>query len=124
MERSYAKASIENRSSLTAVRRMRRSDGFRLPAAFDGDVARCAAGYRISEFLAYGKIRYVDDLATDQNSRSENLGGRMLDWLTQEARRNGCGQLHLDSGVQRHDAHRFYSRESMTIISYHFSKPL
>jgi hypothetical protein len=32
--------------------------------------------------------------------------------------------LDLDSGVQRHDAHRFYLRERMHISSHHFTKRL
>jgi hypothetical protein len=48
----------------------------------------------------------------------------MLDWLTEEARRADCVQLHLDSGVQRPDAHRFYFREGLTISAYHFRKDL
>lgn len=112
---------LNEESYLETVRRMRGSDNYRLAAVFDGEEVRCVAGYRIPEFLAYGKILYVDDLVTDENSRSENYGGRMLDWLSEEARRNGCDQLHLDSGVQRHEAHRFYFREGMKIVNYHFS---
>ena len=35
----------------------------------------------------------------------------------------GCGELHLDSGVgaDRQDAHRFYFRHGMRITSYHFA---
>jgi hypothetical protein len=41
----------------------------------------------------------------------------------------GCEQMHLDSGIQRTEAHRFYQREGMTMASLHFvekiaSKPL
>jgi hypothetical protein len=32
--------------------------------------------------------------------------------------------LDLDSGVHRHDAHRFYLRERMLISAHHFTKPL
>ena len=32
----------------------------------------------------------------------------------------GCAQLHLDSGVQREKAHRFYFREGMGVNAYHF----
>ena len=44
----------------------------------------------------------------------------MLAWLIQQAAEEGCAALHLDSGVQRKDAHRFYLREGMTLASYHF----
>ena len=48
----------------------------------------------------------------------------MLDWLTEEARRAGCVQLHQDSGIQRPDTHRFYFREGLTISAYRFRKYL
>ena len=32
--------------------------------------------------------------------------------------RRGCSQLHLDSGSQRLNAHRFYERENMTFASH------
>jgi hypothetical protein len=35
-----------------------------------------------------------------------------------------CSRLSLDSGVTRHDAHRFYLRERMVIASHHFAKKL
>jgi hypothetical protein len=40
--------------------------------------------------------------------------------LVAEARAAGCGELHLDSGVQRFAAHRFYLRERMEIMAHHF----
>jgi GNAT superfamily N-acetyltransferase len=83
---------------------------------------RCVAGFRVPEFLAYGKFLYVDDLVTAEDARSEGHGGRMLDRLVGIAREEGCKSLHLDSGVQRQEAHRFYMREGMGIFAYHFSK--
>jgi GNAT superfamily N-acetyltransferase len=65
----------------------------------------------------------VDDLVTDEGSRSKSYGKLMLDWLIGEAKRNGCEQIHLDSGAQRHDTHRFYFREGK-VSAYHFSKTL
>jgi hypothetical protein len=47
-------------------------------------------------------------------------------WVQQEAERQGCEELHLDSGVgpEREDAHRFYFRHRMRITSYHFARTL
>jgi len=67
---------------------------------------------------------YVDDLVSDQNGRSKNYGKQMLAWLMDEARKNGCKEFHLDSGVQRHAAHRFYLRERMDISCFHFGKKI
>jgi GNAT superfamily N-acetyltransferase len=81
-------------------------------------------GFRIVESLAYGRFLYVDDLVTAEDARSAGHGERMLDWLAGVGRDEECGSLQLDSGVQRHEAHRFYFRKGMNISSYHFSKPL
>ena len=108
---------------LEKINHMRRS-GYRLAAATEGGEVRCVAGFRIVEFLAYGRFLYVDDLVTAEDARSEGHGERMLDRLTVIAREEGCRSLQLDSGVQWHEAHRFYFQNGMNISSYHFSKSL
>lgn len=116
---------ISAEAYLPMVRRMMASDGYRLAAATDdaGEV-RAVAGYRMMEMLYCGRILYVDDLVTDDRARSRGFGKALLDWMTAHARGQGCAQLHLDSGVQRAGAHRFYFREGMTITAYHFTLPL
>lgn len=103
------------------VKRMR-GGGYRLAAVLEGGEARCVAGFRVQEFLYAGRHLYVDDLVTAEGARSAGHGARMIRWLEDVARREGCGQLHLDSGVRRRDAHRFYFREGMGISSFHFAK--
>ena len=82
------------------------------------------AGFRILENLAWGRFLYVDDLVTRSDARSHGHGARLLRWLRRLARSEGCIELHLDSGVQRVDAHRFYEREGLRRSSYHFSMAL
>lgn len=103
------------------VKRQKAAAGYEVAAVIDDGQVRCVAGYRISECLSWGKFLYVDDLVSDQNGRSKNYGKQMMDWLLAEARKHGCQELHLDSGVQRHGAHRFYLRERMDITCYHFA---
>ena len=79
------------------------------------------AGFVIVEKLAWGKSLYIDDLVTDENSRSQGSGKAMIDWLKQFAQQNNCTQLHLDSRIEREHAHRFYEREGFKKASYHFS---
>ena len=101
------------------VRRMR-TEGFCLAFLEDEGVVRAVAGYRFYDKLFSGRNLYVDDLVTDAASRSRGHGAALLAWLAAEARRRGCVQLELDSGVQRFDAHRFYFRERMHVSAYHF----
>lgn len=120
---SELRTHLEEETFLDRVREQER-EGYRLAyATRDGDCA-AVAGFRICEFLAYGRILYVDDLVTSSERRSTGLGKQLLDWLAGHARENGCIQLHLDSGTQRKDAHRFYQREGLEIVNFHFAKSL
>jgi GNAT superfamily N-acetyltransferase len=109
---------------LATVERMKQTDGYQLAALFDEDSVRAVAGYRVMEMLYCGRIMYVDDLNTDERYRSKGYGKVLLDWLKTEAKSQGCGQLHLDSGVQREKTHRFYFREGLTINCHHFHTTL
>jgi GNAT superfamily N-acetyltransferase len=95
------------------------SEGYRL-LAVESDVLLAVAGYRCGTSLAFGKFLYVDDLVTDEGRRSAGAGKLLLDRLKEIAREQDCRELHLDSGVQRHAAHRFYLRERFDISCYHF----
>ena len=84
------------------------------------------AGFRISENTAWGRHLYVDDLVTVARFRGQGHADAVMTWVQEEARRAGCGELHLDSGVgaDREDAHRFYFRHRLRITSYHFARGL
>jgi GNAT superfamily N-acetyltransferase len=103
------------------VRRLQET-GYRLAYLRDGAHVAAAAGFKLARSLAWGDFVYVDDLVTDNNARSKGYGRLLLDWVGAYAKQHGCGQLHLDSGVQRFDAHRFYLRERMDITCHHFGK--
>lgn len=105
------------------VRRMQ-AEGFHLAFLEEAGAVRAVAGYRYQDKLFSGQNLYVDDLVTDATQRSRGHGAALLGWLVAEARRHGCVQLELDSGVQRFDAHRFYFRECMHVSAYHFVTPL
>jgi len=104
---------------LRRVRRMRK-EGYRLAAVLEDGEVRSVAGFRVQESLISGRHLYVDDLVTADDARSRGYGQMLFRWLAEEARREDCRELHLDSGVQRGRAHRFYFREGMEIRHYHF----
>lgn len=81
----------------------------------------CVAGFVIHEKLAWCRFLYVDDLVTDEHTRSQGAGKAMIAWLKSYARQHGCVQLHLDSGMHRKDAHRFYDREGFDRSGIHFA---
>ena len=100
------------------------ANGGRLAVVTDPDRVICVALWRVFENTHEGRRLYVDDLVSDQSSRSQGAGRMMLAWLEAKARALDCEVLALDSGVQRSDAHRFYFREGMHISAYSFRKVL
>ena len=97
-----------------------RAEGWQATVLVEDGVVRAFAGWRVQEMLAHGRFLYVDDLVTDGRVRSAGHGKALLDWLKAQAVRLGCDNLQLDSGTQRIDAHAFYLRERLRIVSFHF----
>ncbi len=99
-------------------------DGYQLAYLEAEARVHAVAGFRITTMLARGRHMYVDDLVTNDADRSRGYGAQLLRWLAEQARAAGCQEIDLDSGVQRHAAHRFYFRHGMEITSFHFRRML
>lgn len=110
---------LERESFVARVRRQQ-ANGYRLAWRESAGLPVAAAGFRITENLAWGRHLYVDDLVTLETHRSQGHGAVLLAWLFRQAAAQGCAELHLDSGLQRTETHRFYRREGMEITSHHF----
>jgi GNAT superfamily N-acetyltransferase len=106
------------------VDEVQRAQGYRLVGAFEDDRVVAVAGFRVIESLVWGRALYVDDLSTLPDARRRGHAARLLEWCAEEARRQGCGQLHLDSAVgpEREDAHRLYFNQGLRITAFHFEK--
>ena len=106
------------------VQRQHEQSGYRLIYVEDGSKPVACAGFRISEWLAWGKALYVDDLICLESHRGKGFAEALMRWMEEHARAEGCAQFHLDSGTHRLAAHRFYHRMKLAITSFHFSKSL
>jgi len=108
---------------VSTVREMEKSDYNLLYIEEDSTVV-AVAGYLIALNLFMGKHLYVDDLVTAGDKRSKGYGEKLISWLRDLAKEEGCSYLHLDSGTHRGRAHKFYFEQGFTIASYHFSEKL
>src|SRR5687768_11523590 len=88
-------------SFLAQVQRQQARHGYVLAyVEWEGRPA-ALAGFRIQEFLAWGKIMYIDDLVTAEYARRHGLAKRLMDALVASARAEGCASVQLDSGYTR-----------------------
>ena len=109
---------------LERVRRQQKQSGWQLIYVEDAGAPVAAASFRISEWLAWGKALYVDDLICLESHRGKGFAEALMAWMEDFARKEGCGEFHLDSGTHRLGAHRFYHRLKLGIASFHFQKKL
>ena len=106
------------------IRRQQKQGGYQLAFLEDEGAVKSVAGFRVLECLWAGRFFYVDDLVAAADVRHQGWGQRMMDWLIDRARQEGCREFHLDSGVQRFEAHGFYLKNRLHIVAYHFRRTL
>lgn len=111
---------LEEQSFIEQVQRQI-ADGYQLIYIKEDGTVRALAGFRFLEFLAWGKVLYIDDLITDTASRGRGYGSQLLKWIIEQAQEQNCDQVHLDSGPQRHNAHRLYLNHGFKLNSHHFA---
>jgi len=110
-----------HRDDFVRLVRSMEPQGYRLAYLSVDDAVQAVAGYRIIDMLRTGRMLEVDDLVTSDSARSKGYGKQLLNWCYDFARENGCSVVELDSAVHRADAHRFYFRERMYVLGFHFS---
>lgn len=114
---------LERERFLERVRKQQSQGYIMLCLRLDGAV-KSAAGFRVLDFLAWGKVLYIDDLITAPDAKRRGYAGQLLDWIVQRARDLNCDAVHLDSGYTRHDAHRLYLRKGFRLNCHHFALEL
>jgi len=112
---------IKSREEFVSQVHRQQTQSYEIVAVKTDNKVESAAGFRFSEFLAWGKILYLDDLTTLPESRGNGYGVMLMDWLIDHAKSKGCQALHLDTGYSRHAAHRLYLKKGLEIKSHHLS---
>lgn len=110
--------------AFAAQARRQAGQGYRLLAAWQGDQVMGVAGYRLQENLLYGRFLYLDDLVTVTSARRQGLGHFLIKALREEAQRQDCAHLVLDTALGNTLAQRFYFRQGLLSKGLHFSQAL
>lgn len=109
---------LEREGFLTQVRRQQ-AQSYRIVGLRQAGEIKSAAGFRLAEFLAWGKVLYIDDLTTLPAERSRGFAAALLDWLIAHGKAHQCRGIHLDTGYARHAAHRLYLAKGMQLNCHH-----
>ena len=99
-------------------------EGYKLIYVEENGKAVSFCGYRITTMLHRGRSIYIDDLATLKEASGKGHAKALLTCVLNFARQQELQSIHLDSGPDRHDAHRLYLNFGFEISSYHFAMDL
>ena len=114
---------LEGEDLLPMLREMI-AGGYQLAFVERDGKAVSAIGFRYLQFLFNGRHFYIDDLVTLPEYRGQGFAGQLLDFVADLGRQAGHPTLTLDSGFQRHDAHRLYHNKGFQVKALHFIKEL
>lgn len=115
---------LTSADAFIAQARRQETQGYRLLGAWTGEQVVGLAGYRLQENLIYGRFLYIDDLVTTADVRSAGVGAALIDAVREEARRQDCNQLVLDTGLGNALGQRFYFRQGLLARGLHFGQAL
>ena len=113
---------IENEFSVRMMEMF--TEGYKVAYIEEDNLAVSAIGYRYMQKLHDGKQIYIDDLTTLEEYRGRGYAGKLLEFVFMEAAAMGYDCVTLDSGPQRHHAHRLYLNKGVIIGSLHFTRTL
>lgn len=109
--------------SLSLDEMISRSD-YKIVAAFDGEKLMGISGYWIARMLYCGRYLQASNLVVDKEARKSGVGKKLLNYLEEKARHEGCNKFVLDSYVLNTRSHTLFFREGFYIRGFHFMKDL
>jgi len=96
--------------------------GYRVVAAFDGEVLVAISGFWLRTRFWCGRQLDIDNFFVLPEYRGQKLGERMIAWLEKRALKEKCELIVLDCYVDYFLAHRFYQRQGFVTTGFHFTK--
>ena len=107
------------------TRRLGRLGGDSIFVAVDGDACRGLMVLHIAAMLQVGHgVARIMTLVVDAACRGQGVGRRLTLHAAAWARAAGCDVLELTTGVQREQAHAFYTAAGFTMGALRFSMDL
>lgn len=72
----------------------------------------------------HNKIGIIDEIIISKNHRSKDLGRKLLNKLTEIAKKQNCKGVELVSGFSRIKSHKFYLKNKFKIAALYYFKKL
>ena len=89
---------------------------------YDGEKQVAVSGYWLATKIYCGKYMEIDNFVVSHDYRSKNIGQMLVNWMLEEAQKQGCKAALLDAYVENFKAHKFYYRQGFIARGFHYIK--
>lgn len=82
--------------------------------------------FGMASFFPDAPVSYamLEDVVVAESKRRHGLGGLLVDWIFEQARKANCQRVFLESGHDNHDAHQFFESKGFKACSVVMMKAL
>lgn len=98
--------------------------GYICVGLYDGDALVGICGLWLLTKYYVGRHIEPDNVIILPKYRSQGLGQKLMAWVYEYAREQGCVASELNCYLPNERAHGFWEKEGYQKIAYHFQKPL
>jgi GNAT superfamily N-acetyltransferase len=100
------------------------AQGFQCLGAYRDGQLIAIAGFWVRTRYHTGKLIEPDGVFVDTEHRSDGIGEKMVMWICDFGRRQGCLESELHCYVDNAGAHKFWLNRGYKIIAFHFGKDI
>ncbi len=98
--------------------------GYDCAGAFIDGKLIAICGMWIMAKIYIGKQMEIDNVAVDEEFRSQKIGNKLMEWVYNYAREQKCESVELNTYTGNHRSHKFYHNEGFKILGFHMQKVL
>lgn len=100
------------------------AQGWRCVGAYNGMDLIGMAGFSKRTHLFSGPVIYIENVAVLPGWRERGVGGRLMEWIENQARASGCLKVTLDVYATNRSAQNFYIHRGYQPRGVHFVREL
>lgn len=100
------------------------SQGYQCLGVFCADQLVAIAGLWIHTHFWSGRMIEPDNVVVHPDYRSSGLGERMMAWIYEYGREQGCVVSDLNCYITNHGGHKFWANQGYKILGFHYQKDL
>lgn len=101
-----------------------REQGYRCAGAYRGDKLVGICGIWILTKYYVGRHIQPDNVMILPSYRSQGIGQKLLNWVEEYGRQQGCDASELDCYLPNKNGQKFWKNQGFEVIGYHYYKDL